>query len=455
MPASPELTTGQLVLLVGAAGAVGLALQLNNGCYDPAGLTLLVLALAAVLRAVTVPSGGTLSRLSPRAVEHLLLAVLAIQLATLLTQPIIVTPVAGRAGWWPPRALIALGCVLIAGIAAGGPKWRHRCFVALLLAHGAIGVWVLRHATGRDDVLLFQRSSAAALLHGQNPYAIRFPNIFAPFEGFYGKGVVVHDVLQFGFPYPPLSLLLAVPGAWLGDVRYAHVSAMTLAGAAIGYTQPGRRAFLAAALFLFSPRFGHLLCFAWTEPFVVLTLATSVLCVRRAPRLLPVALGLFLAVKQYQVLAIPALWLVIESRPQRSRLGSFLRLLAKSGAVALAVTLPLAIWNLREFVRSVILLQLKQPFRPDALSFMAAWTRAGGRPSSALAFVLAALAMLVALRTLPRTGAGFAAAIALVYLVFFSFNKQAFCNYYFLVIGACSCAVASAAIPSRPAPDAR
>ena len=44
----------------------------------------------------------------------------------------------------------------------------------------------------------------------------------------------------------------------------------------------------------------------------------------------------------------------------------------------------------------------------------------------------------------PRSPAGFAAATAVTYVTFFALNKQAFCNYYFFVVGALCCGVASA-----------
>jgi hypothetical protein len=49
----------------------------------------------------------------------------------------------------------------------------------------------------------------------------------------------------------------------------------------------------------------------------------------------------------------------------------------------------------------------------------------------------------MALWRAPRTPAGFAAAVAVTFTVFFAFSKQAFGNYYFFVIGALACALAA------------
>jgi hypothetical protein len=133
------------------------------------------------------------------------------------------------------------------------------------------------------------------------------------------------------------------------------------------------------------------------------------------------------------------------------RSGPF-RLAGAALAVAAVVTLPMALADLPAFVHSALLLQFRQPFRPDALSYLVPLSHLGfGTPPVWIAFVAAAVAAAVALRCCPRTPAGFAAAVALVLLAFFAFNKQAFCNYYHLVIATLCCAVGGA----EPAPADR
>jgi hypothetical protein len=80
--------------------------------------------------------------------------------------------------------------------------------------------------------------------------------------------------------------------------------------------------------------------------------------------------------------------------------------------------------------------QWYQMFRLDALSYLALYARAfGQQPSHLIGFVTLGLAWLFCWRYAPRTPEGFAAALALSLGIFFAFNKQAFANYYFLVIG--------------------
>jgi hypothetical protein len=91
-----------------------------------------------------------------------------------------------------------------------------------------------------------------------------------------------------------------------------------------------------------------------------------------------------------------------------------------------------------------VLLQFGQPFRADALSFLAPLH--GALPHAAAAAVPFAVTLTVTVwvvRKCPRTPAGFALASAAVLLAFFALNKQAFCNYYHLVIGALCCAGAA------------
>jgi MFS family permease len=67
---------------------------------------------------------------------------------------------------------------------------------------------------------------------------------------------------------------------------------------------------------------------------------------------------------------------------------------------------------------------------------------------SQMLFVAMSVALAIALWRCPRDAGGFAAGLAVVYLPFIAFNKQAFANYYLFVIGALCCAVAAAPVPA-------
>ncbi len=73
------------------------------------------------------------------------------------------------------------------------------------------------------DVWDFQQDSTAALMHGQNPYTVHYRNIYGPGVDL-GPGTVVDGWTTFSFPYPPLTLLLDIPGRLIGDVRWSESS---------------------------------------------------------------------------------------------------------------------------------------------------------------------------------------------------------------------------------------
>jgi len=66
-----------------------------------------------------------------------------------------------------------------------------------------------------------------------------------------------------------------------------------------------------------------------------------------------------------------------------------------------------------------------------------------------LAFVAATVGAALAVWRGAHSPTGFAAGAALILFGFFAFNKQAFCNYYFLVIGACALGLAAARLSRR------
>ena len=316
------------------------------------------------------------------------------------------------------------------------------------------------------DVFLFQQGAANALQHGHDPYAVRFPNIysaknssvfqdpprFGPGTPFYGPGVVDDDGwLTYGFPYPPLSLLMVMPAYLLaGDCRYAQMIAVGLSALMMATARPGRWGALAALLFLVNPQGLFVIGMSWTEPLLLFAFSLAMFCACRWRKGLPWALGLFFATKQYTVLALPVLLLLLEGPNLFKEL---LDMVAKAGLVVAAITLPFFVWNPHDFIRSVVQLQFVQPFRTDALSYLVWIYHHNGGQSVPMwtPFVIVIPAAIIGIWGCPRSPAGFAAAVTLICVIFFAFNKQAFCNYYYFVIGTACWSVAA----MRGQPDLR
>ncbi len=293
------------------------------------------------------------------------------------------------------------------------------------------------------DVMVFQRDSSSALMRGQNPYALNFPDIYGPeSSNLYGPGASVNGVLQFGFPYSPLTLLWILPAQiLLGDFRYAYILAAVVAAACIMAMRRNSIVAASALLLLFSTPTFFVLKNGWTEPLSVMLLCFVAWASRskKAPTF-PIV-GILAAAKQYLVLVLPLLILLPEDKPRAARIANVF----KAVAVAAFISLPFALWNPRAFFHSTLFIQIAQPFRNDSLSYLSFFKLITGvQPPSWPGFLIAILAIAFCLWRAPRTTTGFALSVALVMFGFIAFARQAFINYYFLIFGALCCATALA-----------
>ncbi len=460
---SGDNTTGRSPAMFAlSAVTLGIALQVNYGQYHPVALLWLTVSLLSCVLGLIPRSSAALWDSWPQWL--IVIAIVALQfLLFLMNRP-------GFMLKTSETRLIHLGGVVAAAVIAvallGGVRWQRVCMPVFLGLYFAMGLRLIQVAPQPGiDVCLFQREGAEAMLRGKNPYSISFTNPYGD-ASLYAPGSVAGGRLLFGYPYPPLSLLFNVAGHVCGDFRYAQLFALTLSGALMAYARPGRLATAAAAIFLFTPMGLFVLQAGWTEPFVVLLLSLTIFVACRtkdataaarfrradaAPLATPgrhagagasalvICVGLLFAVKQYVVLGLPALWLLTPDRR------SFAKLTLRGAVLAALISAPLALWDLAPFLKTVLVLQFHQPFRPDALSYLVPFARlTGSAPPAWVAFMFLPPAFALALWKSPRTPAGFAGAVALIFFTFFAFNKQAFCNYYLFVIGALCCAIAAA-----------
>lgn len=328
---------------------------------------------------------------------------------------------------------------------------------SVVLALGAIAVHlalaVLMVATlpppANQDVDLFPRDASAALARGENPYAITFPNIYGPGTPLYAPEVQVGDRLDVGYPYPPLSLLLAATGELVaGDHRYVAITAVGVAAVLLMLCGSGRISTGAALLLVSSPLTYRVVYNGWSEPLLVPFVAGTVLASLRAPRIAPVLLGLTAAGKQYAaLLLISGVGLLAKTRREVGGM----RMLVVSLLVAAATILPFFLWDPGAFLRSVVEFHLLQPLRPEAVSIPGLLLRGDVAMMPAwVGFAAGAVVLVAVVRWAPRTASGFALGSAAVYLVFFIFSKQAFMNYYFFVLALLLAGVAAAQPMRQP-----
>jgi hypothetical protein len=352
---------------------------------------------------------------------------------------------AGNGTFW---ALATLAAVL-ASLTLFAPRrsLASAAFHVLLAVHVLMSLTYLR--LGRQDVVtdvhVVHNLAVDALLRGRDPYAITFPNIYGPNTSIYPPGVIDGTVVRCGYFYPPVSLLMSLPGHLAGDVRYAHALAIALAAALIAWTPtraPYRRlARVLAIAVLFTPTVFYQIRAAWTEPFMLLLLAGAAFCASRGWwRTTVAALGLFFVSKQYALLAVPTVWLLWPRGPSR------IALTAIACAAAALVTLPFVLWDPRAFLHSNTALYTGM-LRTDSISFAPLIARlTGWRPTLLLPAVAAVPPIALTMWRSPGTVSGFAASLALVLLCVFAFSTQSFGNYYLL---AGSAALIASATP-RP-----
>lgn len=453
---SRQLTPLNLACIAFGAVVLGHALEIRDGFYDVVALRWALLATACVLAGVTRMGGAVRLGSAEPVVGGVLIAGLLSNLLALATRPVAMYMVHPEPARHPEfLTALALATALILLIASDRARTRSLWFPALLALYAELGVWLI-HVSPRPhiDVMTVFHDGLAALAGLKSPYSMTFPNIYENAD-LYGAGLVVNGRVQFGFPYPPLSLLMAAPAYILGlDVRYAELAALVAGAAWIGYSGRGRLGPLAAAALLFTPRTFFVLEQAWTESLVIcwagLTVfaATRVTGVRRSLRgagtLRGVALGLLIAVKQHLTIALLlADWLRRPDEHHRTTM----TILMVAAATAAAVTLPFALWDPGGVWRSVVILQLREPFRADSLSVLSYFASQGWKPTQGilLAAPLGALAAGLGLSwwRLPRTPAGFAIGLGTTFLLLFLVSKKAFCNYYFLVIALLMAGVAA------------
>ena len=341
-------------------------------------------------------------------------------------------------------ALLILGLVAVggAGFAVVVLRSGTLSFAVFIGAFLIVALGVLAATPGIDnkiDVALFQVDASEALRDGQNPYSITFRDIYVERtdKTFYGPGVSENGVLQFGYPYLPLSLLIVAPFQLiLGDFRIAHALAIVAAAVVISRIRPSKDSQALAVIFLLLSPVVRVLVLGWIEPPLILGAALVVFAVSRRSLATPYVAGALIALKQYGVLLIPASLLLLP-RPWTVR--AVATHLVKMGGVVAATVLPFFLWNPGAFTWSVVELQFVQPFRPDSTSFMAAWAAVAGEPAKVVTTLVPLLVLGLAtgavLRWSPTGPQGFALASAFTLLVAFAFSKQAFANYYILVLG--------------------
>src|SRR4051794_12601709 len=197
-------TSNNVPILALAAVLLGMALHLNDGLYSPTGVAVLLGSFVlALVGAFT--RRGVLGSMPTKWFGLLLCVLIALQLLAMLYKPAGASAATGPlVSRRPFDAGLGIAVVAVALIGLGGPGVALPGFIVLLLAHASIGIWKIRTAPSpKMDVCVFHVDSAHALARGHNPYAVTFPNIYAPDPHVYGPDTVRDGRCLFGYPYMP------------------------------------------------------------------------------------------------------------------------------------------------------------------------------------------------------------------------------------------------------------
>lgn len=439
----------QALLVAIAVMAMGYVLQWTHGHY--LGDAIAVVAVSLVLSYLAM---GVRAR-SPLPVVWVLGGTVAAQLyllsVTLPTVEMTALREAKDLHWF--TAGLAITGVLTGSALGDKPPLPRLWFPMVVATWAGMAVTVLKLAPSPHiDVFTVEIDSLKALLEGTNPYGITFPNPYGDNSPYFPPGVSVNGRLQFGFVYPPLALLLCLPGYLaFGDPRYSMLAAMVGAALLMGYARPGAWPKVVAVVFLFTPRAFFVLDRAWTDAFVVLLTALVAFVAIKRPKYVWVPAAAWLALKQHMFIGIPALLLLV---PRPMKVKEVVSLGLKAGGVGLGITLPFVAWGPSAFANSV--LNIREVYRLDSLGLLAHLANQNiARPSKWIGIAAIVPVAALALWRAPRSPGGFALATGAIHFTLYFFSTHAFCNEYYNVIGSLCVALAVWGAPesteARPA----
>ncbi len=445
--------------------ALAAGTMIGVGLRQPAIIAVGMILFASVLLLyATVISAAPTARMNgPRVFRAVLTVSLIAGLVLVVSWTVLIVRVRdlGAGPMWPAILAVVVGSAIGVFVSREQARRYHIVFLLVFMALQVAVIAATHEAlvsTPQVDGTYFQTEGSKALLSGDNPFAMTFPDFFSGFGGepVYGPGVSVDGVLQFGFPYPPLSLLFVAPfHAVFGDFRVAIALSYVLTAWMIGRIGEPRTARKVSVLFLLLSPAALIVTVGFTEPLVAMLGVGVIWVYQTRPRWAAFTFGGFVALKQYAFIISPA-YLLLIPRPWTVRIVA--RHVGRATAVIAVVTLPFLLWNPEAMMRSVVFLQLKQPFRGDAITFtaqvLARYIPLSPVALTVLPIAAAALAAYVALRYAPIGSQGYALASALILVAFFLFAKQSSAPNYFVVVMA-FCFSAGAMHPRSSDPGER
>lgn len=237
--------------------------------------------------------------------------------------------------------------------------FKYKFWLLIFIALCVRVLMVLSSPAPYIDVYVIQKIAPLAILKGQNPYSMIFPQLYKN---------EISDVYSYG----PGVIFLDSPAVLLAkEPRYTMVFAeigtailvYIILGSSFGKLRVDKSLQeMLPLIFLYNPRAGFIIEQAWVDPLIIflITLFSILLFVWRKRFLALIVLGIAIASKQYVIFLLP--FLVI---------GRLIKIkeLFITFFVLLFISSPFLIWNFKDFFRDVILYNLViQTSRYNSLS---------------------------------------------------------------------------------------
>jgi hypothetical protein len=278
------------------------------------------------------------------------------------------------------------------------------------------------------DVFTTNTTATLKLLEGNNPYSIKYVDIYQGNAGYLPS-----------FGYLPGYFLAGIPALVLGDVRWASIVSLLLVGLLISSEFKTSKIYglFTASVFgciLLGGSSFYIIEQAWIDPIIALVILLGALYLQKSRFLLAgICCGVAMSIKQYAFISVIFLILFC-FRKYGIRKAS---ILAKASAVvAVSILFPFIVWDSQGFYDSAVTGIRNLPPRLDSLSFRSFLLLKTGLDLSSISlFLPLGFFFLYARRIWGELTdlSGVFMVMAFVYFIIFVFSSHAFANYYYLV----------------------
>jgi hypothetical protein len=278
------------------------------------------------------------------------------------------------------------------------------------------------------DVFTTNTTATLKLLEGNNPYSIKYVDIYQGSAGY-----------SPSFGYLPGYFLAGIPALVFGDVRLASIVSLLLVGFLISsefQTSKNYGLFTASvfACILLGGSSFYIVEQAWIDPIIALALLLVALFLKKKRFILAgICCGVAIAIKQYAFISAIFLILFCFRKYGIKKASVFIKTCV---IVAASILVPFIAWDIPGFYNSAVSGIHNLPPRLDSLSFRSfLLLKTGSDLPSISFFIPLGFCFFYARRIWGELVdlSGVFMVNGFIYFIIFVFSSHAFANYYYLV----------------------